>query len=97
MEKKTVTIEIELTHDLYHQLARRMGKSKRRMANWIVKQVKSRNGPRKSKKLPRTGVSPQLEKFFGAFKGGDPKGSDNRKIDADIERAINEDFERGKR
>ena len=28
-----------------------------------------------------------ITKFFGMYKGGDPKGSDNEKIDADLARA----------
>jgi len=37
-----------------------------------------------------------ITKFSGMFKGGDPDGSDNDKIDADLARAYLEDYERSK-
>ena len=41
-------------------------------------------------KSPRKG---DITKFFGMFKGGDPDGSDNEKIDADLARAYAENHE----
>ena len=34
-----------------------------------------------------------ITKFFGMYKGGDPNGSDNEKIDADLARAYADDHE----
>jgi hypothetical protein len=35
-----------------------------------------------------------ISKFFGIYKGGDPNGSDNEKIEADLARACLEDYQR---
>ncbi|MDQ3181096.1 MAG: hypothetical protein M3Q33_11310 [Acidobacteriota bacterium] len=37
-----------------------------------------------------------IAKFSGMFKGGDPDGSDNDKIDADLARYYLEDYEQSK-
>lgn len=37
-----------------------------------------------------------IRKFSGMYKNGDPTGSDNEKIDADLARAYLEDYERSK-
>ena len=34
-----------------------------------------------------------IRKFFGMYKGGDPNGSDNEKIDADLARAYADNHE----
>ena len=34
-----------------------------------------------------------ITKFFGMYKGGDPNGSDNEKIDADLARSYADDHE----
>lgn len=34
-----------------------------------------------------------ISKFFGMYKGGDPDGSDNEKIDNDLARAYLKDYE----
>lgn len=34
-----------------------------------------------------------IRKFFGMYKGGDPNGSDNEKIDADLARAYGDNHE----
>lgn len=39
---------------------------------------------------PRRGGG-DITKFFGALKGGDPRGADNDKIDADLARAYADD------
>ena len=61
-----------------------------KLASLILEKVTKKNDDEKPK---RKG---DITKFFGMYKGGDPDGSDNEKIDADLARAYLEDYERSK-
>lgn len=64
-------------------------KEKLEIATLILEEVTKKD---KSEKPKREGGD--ITKFSGMFKGGDPNGSDNKKIDADLARSYLEDYER---
>ncbi|MCA1626387.1 MAG: hypothetical protein LC742_00240 [Acidobacteria bacterium] len=61
-----------------------------KLAALILEKVTQKGEPERPK---RKG---DITKFFGMYKGGDPNGSDNEKIDADLARAYLEDYELSK-
>lgn len=61
-----------------------------KLASLILEKVTKKN---ESQKPRREG---DISKLFGMYKDGDPDGSDNEKIDADLARAYLEDYERSK-
>lgn len=65
-------------------------KEQLKLASLILERVTKET---ESDKSPRKG---DISKFSGMFKDEDPNGSDNEKIDADLERYYLEDAERSK-
>lgn len=61
---------------------------KLRIATLILEEV---TGTGTSAQRKRTGGD--ITKFFGRYQGGDPQGSDNAKIEADLARAYTDNHE----
>ena len=65
-------------------------KEQLKLASLILERVTKEEA---TEEPPRKG---DITKFSGMFKDGDPDGSDNDKIDADLARYYLEDYERSK-
>ena len=61
------------------------------LASLILEKVAKKSAPGDEPAKPKR--KGDITKFFGMFKGGDPNGSDNQKIDADLARAYADDHE----
>lgn len=73
--------------DFYRRNVRPMTEEERKqLAALILNEL----GEEKTDKQKRKG---DIRKFFGMYKGGDPNGSDNEKIDADLARAYADNHE----
>lgn len=73
--------------DFYRRNVRPMTEDERKRLATLILNELSQETNRKPK---RKG---DITKFFGMYKGGDPNGSDNEKIDADLARAYADDHE----
>lgn len=87
---KKVTISVSLPKEVYDELSREAHGRGERLKAIILRRLK---GVKRRKPRRTVGISPELRKYFGAFKGSDPRGSDNGKIDADIARELMDDHE----
>lgn len=73
--------------DFYRRNVRRMTEEERKqLAALILNELNEET----SDKPKRNG---DIRKFFGMYDGGDPHGSDNEKIDADLARAYADNHE----
>lgn len=90
---KTLTFEVpDQLYEAFEQMAAKRGRS----VEAIARELLAKSAPRRQAKSPakrrRNGLA-RLMRFAGCVSSGDPRSSDNERIDADLAREYANDHE----